>query len=90
MAPSRKAVEASSFHGAVDIAFFDVRFEIDGQSLPHANVEEFPAVGELLTVVDISSLRINFTESWKPVVHSLLNDSFQMTVSVNKPLVTTY
>ncbi|KRX64993.1 hypothetical protein T06_14453 [Trichinella sp. T6] len=26
MAPSRKAVEASSFHGAVDIAFFDVRF----------------------------------------------------------------
>ncbi|KAL1245442.1 hypothetical protein TSPI_01226, partial [Trichinella spiralis] len=29
---------------------------------------------------------INFTESWKPVVHSLLNDSFQMTVSVNKPL----
>ncbi|KRY29180.1 hypothetical protein T01_13561 [Trichinella spiralis] len=28
MAPSRKAVDASSFHRAVDIAFFDVRFGV--------------------------------------------------------------
>ncbi|KRY30904.1 hypothetical protein T01_10230 [Trichinella spiralis] len=31
--------------------------KIDGQSLSHASVEEFPTVGELLAVVDICSLR---------------------------------